>query len=105
VGKMEEYGENRREGDGVAAKRAASVGLALPRCAGASDRILPHRDRHGSAGSFSGLAHALARFWGPRCGPFLGPEPKIRAGLIFGALVEMPLHVASFGMVRFGNSD
>jgi hypothetical protein len=52
VGKIEGYGKNRRESGGVAAKGA--------RAAGAPDRILPHKGRHGSAGSFIGLAHASA---------------------------------------------
>jgi hypothetical protein len=62
---------------------------------GAPNRMLPHRGRHGSAGSFIGLAHAPARFWGHRCGPFLGSEPKIYArrvlGGILGASVEILL--------------
>jgi hypothetical protein len=81
-------GRNRRESGGVAAKGAPSVGLVLPRCAGAPDRILPHRSRHGSAGSFIGPAHAPARFWGRRCGPFFGPKPKLRAGRVLEGVLR-----------------
>jgi hypothetical protein len=33
----------------VASKGARGIGLALPRCAGAPNRILPHRGRHGKS--------------------------------------------------------
>jgi hypothetical protein len=56
---MGELGENWRERGEVAAMRGPSVGLALPRCAGAPDTILPRRDQRGSAGSFIGLAPVM----------------------------------------------
>jgi hypothetical protein len=54
-GEMEGYGENRQESGRVAAKGALGVGLALPRAAGAPDRILLHR----GADSFIRFDHAL----------------------------------------------
>jgi hypothetical protein len=101
VGKMEGYRENQREGGGVAAKGAPGIRLALPWCAGAPDRILPHRGRHGSAGSFIGLAHASVRFWGRRCGPFLGPEPKIRARRVLGGVLGAPVDMLSVRALNF----
>jgi hypothetical protein len=63
--------------------------LALPRCAGAPDRILPRRDWYGNVGSFIGLAPALTRFQGRRCGLFFGPKPKFHVGRVLGPPVEM----------------
>jgi hypothetical protein len=60
VGKLEEYVKNRRKSGGVTGKGGPGVGLALPRAAGAPDRILPHGGWHGSADSFIVLAHAPA---------------------------------------------
>jgi hypothetical protein len=76
-------GRNRRENGGVAAKGAPDVGLALPQCAGAPDRILLHRGWHRSAGSFIGLAHTPARFWRRRCGLFFWPQAQITCRLYF----------------------
>jgi hypothetical protein len=70
VGKLEGYGENQRELGSVASKRGSGVGLALPYCAGAPDRILPRRDRHRSTGSFIELALVPARFRDHWCGLF-----------------------------------
>jgi hypothetical protein len=58
LGGNRRIGLNRQERCGVTAKRDPGVGLALPRCAGAPDMILPRRDQRGSAGSFIGLAPA-----------------------------------------------
>jgi hypothetical protein len=104
VGKMEGYGENRWESGGVAAKGIPGVGLALPWCSGAPDRILPHKGRHESAGSFIGLAHALAQFWGRRCGPFLGPEPKIHASHVLGGVLKAPMEILLDARQRGGGS-
>jgi hypothetical protein len=86
-------GRIRRESGGVAGKGAPGVGLALPRDAGAPNRILPHRGRHGSAGSFIGLAHAPARFWGRRCGPVFGSEPNFRASRVLGGVLGPPVEM------------
>jgi hypothetical protein len=58
-----------------ASKGVLAVGAELSRCAGAPDRILPHRGWHGSADSFIGLAPAPARVLGRRCGPVFAPSP------------------------------
>jgi hypothetical protein len=65
------------------------VGLALPRDAGAPDRTLPRRGRHGSAGSFVGLAFVPAIL-----------EPPVRAG--FWPRVQFPCQ-PYFGR-RFGSA-
>jgi hypothetical protein len=93
VGKLEGYGKNRREGVGVAGKGAPGVGSELPRCAGALDRILPHRGQHGSDDSFIGLAPAPARFCGRRCGPVFGLEPNFRVGRVLGGVLGTPVEV------------
>jgi hypothetical protein len=61
---------------GVAGKLARGIDLALPRGAGAPNRILPRRGRHGSADSFIGLVPAQTSFWGRRRGHIFSPEPK-----------------------------
>jgi hypothetical protein len=86
-------GRNQRESGGVAAKGAPGVGLALPRCVGAPDRILPHKSRHGSNGSFIGLAQTPARFWGSRYGPFFGLKPKLRVDRILEGILGPPVEM------------
>jgi hypothetical protein len=88
--RREESGRKKwRKVAGVAGNRALGVKLKLSRGAGALDRILPYRGRHGSTDSFIGLAPVLAGFWGRGCGCVFGPEPKNCAGTILGAPVEM----------------
>jgi hypothetical protein len=93
VGKMEGYGKNQRESGGVAAKGAPGVGLALQRAAGAPDRILPHRGRHGSTDSFIGLAHAPARFWGAPVQAGFRHRAQLCADRVLGGVLGPPVEM------------
>jgi hypothetical protein len=92
-GNFEVFGENRRELGGVAGKRGSIIGLPLPRCADAPDKILPRKDQHGSASSFIGHAPAPTRFWGHRCGPFFGPKPKFRTRRVLEGVLGAPVEM------------
>jgi hypothetical protein len=80
-------GRNRRERGGVAGKWARTIGLALSRCDGALDRILPRRGRHGSADSFNGLSSRRHDFGALGAGRFqaLSPNNAPGFGRHFGA--------------------
>jgi hypothetical protein len=61
--------------------------------AGALDRVLLHRGRHGSASLFIGLAHVMALFLGCRCGLVFGIEPNFGAGRILGTKLGVPVEI------------